>query len=42
MEEPKLAILFLKFVEFWATFDIQVDITLTIFWEITKLRNYTF
>ena len=27
-------------VEFWDTFDIQIDMTLTKFWE--KLRNYTF
>ena len=42
MEDPKLASLLLRFVEFWATFDTQVDITLTIFWETTKLRNYAF
>ena len=30
----------LRAVESWATFDIQIDITLGIFWE--KLRNYTF
>ena len=31
---------FLKTVEFWLTFDIQVDITLAIFQE--KLQNRTF
>ena len=36
----KQPVLFLKAVEFWSTFDIQVDITLAIFRE--KLQNYTF
>ena len=30
----------LKAVEFWPTFDIQIDITLSMFWE--KLQNCTF
>ena len=36
----KKPVYFLKEVEFWSDFDIQVDITLAIFWE--KLQNYTF
>ena len=36
----KKPVYFLKAVEFWSDFDIQVDITLAIFWE--KLQNYTF
>ena len=31
---------FLKAIEFWPTFDIQMNITLATFWE--KLENYTF
>ena len=27
------------FFEYWPTFDIQIDITLSVFWE--KLQNYT-
>ena len=36
----KQNVYFLKAVEFWPTFDIQVDITLAIFRE--KLQNHTF
>ena len=36
----KETIYFLRAVEFWPTFDIQIDITLAIFWE--KLQNQTF
>ena len=36
----KQPIYFLKAVEFWPTFDIQVDIALAVFWE--KLQNHTF
>ena len=36
----KQPVYFLKAVEFWPTFDIQVDITLAIFRE--KLQNHTF
>ena len=36
----KQPVYFLRAVEFWPTFDIQIDITLAIFWE--KLQNYTF
>ena len=36
----KQLVYFLKAVEFWPTFDIQVDITLAIFRE--KLQNHTF
>ena len=32
--------LFLRAVEFWPTFDIQIDMTFTIFWD--KLQNHTF
>ena len=32
--------IFLKAVEFWSTFNIQISITLVIFWE--KLQNYIF
>ena len=35
----KQPVYFLKAVEFWPTFDIQVDITLAIFRE--KLQNHT-
>ena len=35
-----MACLFLWAVKFWATFDIEIDKTLAIFWE--KLRNHTF
>ena len=40
MKDPKMTRLFLRAVEYWASFDIQIDISLAIFWE--KLRNYTF
>ena len=33
------SIYFLRTVEVWATFDVQISITLAIFWE--KLQNYT-
>ena len=36
----KQPVYFLKVVEFWPTFGIQVDITLAIFRE--KLQNHTF
>ena len=36
----KQPVYFLKAVEFWPTFDIQVDITLAILRE--KLQNHTF
>ena len=36
----KQPVYFLKVVEFCSTFDIQIDITLAIFWE--KLQNHTF
>ena len=36
----KQPVYFLKAVEFCPTFDIQIDITLAIFWE--KLQNHTF
>ena len=36
----KQPVYFLKAVEFWPTFDIQVDITLAIFRK--KLQNHTF
>ena len=36
----KQPLYFLKAVEFCSTFDIQIGITLAIFWE--KLQNYTF
>ena len=36
----KQNVYFLKAVEFWPTFDIQVDITLAIFRK--KLQNHTF
>ena len=39
MEDRKLSRIYLR-VDFWATFDIQIDITLTIFWE--KFQNYAF
>ena len=35
----KQVVFFLKAVEFWPTFDTQVDITLAIFWE---LQNHIF
>ena len=31
---------FLTAIELWPTFDIQIDITLALFWE--KLKKYTF
>ena len=31
---------FLRVVEFWPTFDMEIDISLAILWE--KLQNYTF
>ena len=37
---PKQHFCFLRAVELWPTFDIQINITLAIFWE--KLQNYTF
>ena len=40
MENTKEPVYFLKAVEFWPTFDIQVDTTLAMFWE--KLQNHTF
>ena len=40
MEDAKMTRLFLRAIEFWATFDIQIYITLAIFLE--KLQNYTF
>ena len=36
----KQSVYFLKAVEYCPTFNIQIDITLTISWE--KLQNYTF
>ena len=36
----KQPVYFLKAVEFCPTFDIQIDITLAIFWEM--LQNHTF
>ena len=36
----KQPVYFLRAAEFWPTFDIQVNLTLAIFWE--KLQNYTF
>ena len=39
-KQLKQPVYFLKAVEFWPTFDIQVDITLAVFWE--KLQNHTF
>ena len=36
----KRFVYFLKVAELWANFNIQIDITLSIFWE--KLENYTF
>ena len=36
----KQSVYFLKAVEFWPIFDIQISITLATFWE--KLQNYTF
>ena len=36
----KQPVYFLKAVEFWPAFDIQVDITLAVFQE--KLQNHTF
>ena len=36
----KQPVYFLRAVEFWPTFDIQIDITLVIFWE--KLQNHAF
>ena len=40
MENAKTARLFLKALELWASFDIQIDITLALFWE--KLQSCTF
>ena len=40
MENTETAFYFLKAVEFWSTFDIQIDITLAVFW--ITLQNYTF
>ena len=37
---PKQPVYFLKSVECWSTFDIQIDITLPIFW--VTLQNHTF
>ena len=36
----KQPVYFLRAIEFWSTFDIQIDITLAIVWE--KLQNYFF
>ena len=36
LEQP---VYFLRAAEFWPTFDIQISITLAIFWEY--LQNYT-
>ena len=36
----KQPVYFLRAVELWPTFDIQISITLDIVWE--KLQNYTF
>ena len=36
----KQPVYLLRAAEFWPTFDIQVSLTLAIFWE--KLQNYTF
>ena len=36
----KQPVYFLKAAEFWPTFDIQVDITLALFWE--RLQNHMF
>ena len=36
----KQPVYLLRAVEFWPTFDIQIGIPLTIFWE--KLQNYPF
>ena len=33
MEDTKTTCPFLRAVEFWATFDIQIDLTLAMFWE---------
>ena len=40
MENTRKTCLFLRAVEVWPTFDIQINITLAVFWE--KLQNYTF
>ena len=43
MESTKIARLFfipLRAVQFWPTFDIEIAITLALFWE--KLQNYIF
>ena len=40
MKEAKIVWYFLRAVDFWATLDIQIDITFAIFWE--KLQNYFF
>ena len=40
MENTKSTCLLFKAVEFCPTFDIQIDITLAIFWEM--LQNHTF
>ena len=37
MENTKTTVYFLRAVEFWPTFDIQISITLAIFWN--KLQN---
>ena len=36
----KQTVYFLRAVEFWPTFNIQIDITLVRFWE--KLQNHAF
>ena len=36
----KQPVYFLRAVEFWPTFDIQIEITLAIFWD--KSQNHTF
>ena len=40
LENNKTTRPFLRVVEFWPTFNIQIAITLAIFWE--KLQNCTF
>ena len=38
MEDAERLLQLLRVVEVWTNFDIQIDITLAIFWE--KLQNY--
>ena len=40
MDNTKATCLFLRAVESWSTFDIQISVTLAMFWE--KLQNYNF